>query len=176
MSTSNDAQSLVLVYTGNGKGKTTAALGLIFRALGRGWKIAVVQFIKGRETGEYAFAETQPDVDWHVMGLGFTWESDDLNKDKAAAQNAWEQAEEYIQGGEHNIVILDEITYAINYDFIQLDDVVNALKNRPKHVHVVLTGRDAPEVIVELADLVSEMNPIKHPFDKGIAAQKGVDF
>lgn len=176
MSAENADPSLLVVYTGNGKGKTTAALGMIFRALGRGWKIAVVQFIKGRESGEFQFAETQPNVTWHVMGRGFTWESEDLEKDKKAAQEAWDQANVYIQSGEHNIVILDEITYAINYEFISLNDVLEALKNRPKHVHVVITGRDAPAEIVEIADLVSEMNPIKHPFDKGIPALEGVDF
>ena len=176
MSSTKKAPSLLMVYTGNGKGKTTAALGMIFRALGRGWKIAVVQFIKGRETGEFDFAATQENVTWHTMGLGFTWESDDLNKDKKKAQEAWDQANKYIQSGDHNIVILDEITYAINYEFIRLADVVEALKSRPEHVHVVVTGRDAPEEIVEMADLVSEMKPIKHPFEKGIPAQAGIDF
>ena len=171
-----ETPSLVMVYTGNGKGKTTAALGMIFRALGRGWKIAVVQFIKGRDTGEFQFAETLPDVTWHIMGLGFTWESGDLNKDKKAAQEAWDQADAHIKSGEHNIVILDEITYAINYEFISLNDVLDTLKNRPKNVHVVVTGRDAPAEIVEMADLVTEMTPIKHPFDKGIPAQAGLDF
>ena len=171
-----ETPSLVMVYTGNGKGKTTAALGMIFRALGRGWKVAVVQFIKGRDTGEFQFSETLPDVTWHIMGLGFTWESDDLNKDKKAAQEAWDQADAYIKSGDHNIVILDEITYAINYEFIHLKDVLDTLHNRPKNVHVVVTGRDAPTEIVEMADLVSEMNPIKHPFEKGIPAQAGLDF
>ncbi|HEY2515337.1 MAG TPA: cob(I)yrinic acid a,c-diamide adenosyltransferase [Polyangiaceae bacterium] len=170
-------KGLVIVYTGHGKGKTTAAFGLVFRALGRGMKAGVVQFIKGKwKTGERLFAESLPGLTFHVMGLGFTWESDDLSRDKAAAQAAWATAAQILRAGEHDIVVLDEITYAFHYGFLELDDVLAALKARPGHVHVVLTGRNAPDALVELADLVTEMKPIKHPFEQGIPAQIGVDF
>ena len=168
---------LVIVYTGNGKGKTTAALGLAFRALGTGREVAMVQFIKGKwKTGEREFAKTLPGLTFLVMGEGFTWESDDLAVDKAAAEKAWEAAEEMILKAEHFVVILDEITYAINYGFIPLERVLRTLRDRPKTMHVAITGRDAPDAIVEMADLVSEMTMIKHPFDQGIMAQQGIDF
>jgi cob(I)alamin adenosyltransferase len=170
-------RGLLLVYTGHGKGKTTAAFGLVFRALGRGMRAGVVQFIKGKwKTGERLFAETLPNLTFHVMGLGFTWESDDLSKDKAAAIAAWETARTMIATGEYDLVVLDEITYAFHYGFIDLADVLAAIRERPAHVHVVMTGRNAPEALVALADLVTEMKPIKHPFEQGIPAQIGVDF
>ena len=168
---------LLVIYTGDGKGKTTAALGMMTRCLGRGYPVGVVQFIKGKwKTGEGMFAESFPNLTFHTMGRGFTWESKDLDKDRQSAAGAWEKAKEMIDSGKFFVVILDEITYAINYHFIELADVLVALKNRPAGVHVVLTGRDAPPELVEVADMVSEMRKIKHPFDKGIKAQMGVDF
>jgi cob(I)alamin adenosyltransferase len=165
------------VYTGHGKGKTTAALGIVFRALGRGMKVAVVQFIKGKwKTGERLFAETLPNLTFLVMGRGFTWESDDLSNDKAAAVLAWEKAKELIVSGAMDVVILDEITYAIHYDFVPLADVVATLAARPEAVHVVVTGRNAPAELEAAADLVTEMKPVKHPFEQGIPAQIGIDF
>jgi cob(I)alamin adenosyltransferase len=170
-------QGLLLVYTGQGKGKTTAAMGLVFRALGRGLKIAVVQFIKGKwKTGERLFAETIPGLTFLVMGRGFTWESDDLSRDRAAAVEAWRQAKQLIASGDHAIVVLDEITYALNYGFIEVPDVLQALRERPPHVHVVVTGRKAPEPLCALADLVTEMTCVKHPFERGLKAQIGIDF
>src|SRR5262245_26374436 len=128
----------LVVYTGHGKGKTTAALGLVFRALGRGLRVAVVQFIKGRwKTGEGLFAATIPRLTFLVMGQGFTWESDDLSRDRRAAQEAWSTAKELISGGEHAIVVLDELTYAIHFDFVSLEEVLEALRCRPVPVHVV---------------------------------------
>lgn len=181
--TSGDQESngkrrgLVVVYTGNGKGKTTAALGMVFRALGRGMRVTVVQFIKGKwKTGERLFAEGLPGLRFHVMGLGFTWESDDLAKDKAAAQAAWATAKAEILAGERDLVVLDGITYCFHYDFLELGDVLDTLRARPPQVHVVLTGRNAPAALVELADLVSEMTLVKHPFESGVPAQLGVDF
>jgi cob(I)alamin adenosyltransferase len=172
-----EKKGLLLVYTGHGKGKTTAALGIVFRALGRGLKVAVVQFIKGKwKTGERTYAETLPQLTFLVMGRGFTWESDDLSRDKEAAEKAWHEAAELIRGGEHAIVVLDELTYVMNYDFVPLGEVMTVLRERPPHVHVVVTGRNAPDEMVELADLVTEMKSIKHPFEKGIAAQPGIDF
>ena len=170
-------QGLFIVYTGHGKGKTTAALGLVFRALGRGLRVAVVQFIKGKwKTGERLFAENLPGLTFLVMGQGFTWESDDLSRDRAAAQQAFGRAKELIVAGEHGIVVLDEITYAINYGFIDVADVVAAVRAKPKHVHVIATGRNAPEELCELADLVTEMKSVKHPFERGLKAQAGIDY
>jgi cob(I)alamin adenosyltransferase len=171
------ASGQLLVYTGQGKGKTTAALGLVFRALGRGLRVAVVQFIKGKwKTGERQFAETLPELTFLVMGQGFTWESDDLSRDKAAARHAWDTACGLIASGEYAIVVLDELTYAINYGFLELDEVLQAFADRPAHVHVVVTGRKAPEGLLAVADLVTEMQSVKHPFAKGVPAQIGIDF
>jgi cob(I)alamin adenosyltransferase len=168
---------LLLVYTGQGKGKTTAALGLVFRALGRGLPVAVVQFIKGKwKTGERLFAETLPNLTFLVMGRGFTWDSDDLARDAATAQAAWRESAALIAAGAHQIVVLDELTYALNYGFVPVADVIEALGTRPRHVHVVVTGRNAPEAILEMADLVTEMRNLKHPFEKGRKAQIGVDY
>ena len=175
--TKQTQQGLVVIYTGDGKGKTTAALGAVFRALGRGLKPAVVQYIKGKwKTGERMFAETMPGLVFHTMGLGFTWESDDISRDQAAARAAWEESKKFLASGEYGLVVFDEITYAINYGFIPLEEVMAALTTRPTHVHVILTGRSAPEPLVAMADLVTEMRVIKHPFAKGIPAQIGLDF
>ncbi|WP_241548276.1 cob(I)yrinic acid a,c-diamide adenosyltransferase [Leptospira yasudae] len=172
-----ETRGLVVVHTGNGKGKTTAALGIVFRALGRGMKCGVIQFLKGKwETGERKFARTIPELDFHVMGLGFTWDSDDLDKDKAAAEEAWSVSAGMIQEGNHNIIILDEITYAFHYGWLPVEKVLEVLKERPRHVHVVVTGRNCPEVLLEYADLVSVMEAKKHPYQSGIPAQKGIDF
>ena len=170
-------KGLLLVYTGQGKGKTTAALGIVFRALGRGLRVAVVQFIKGKwKTGERLFAETIPGLTFLVMGHGFTWESDDLTHDRNAAVAAWAKAKRLIGGGEHAVVVLDEMTYAINYGFIALADVLDTLRERPTHVHVVITGRKAHEELCALADLVTEMKSVKHPFEHGFKAQSGIDY
>jgi len=172
-----ERRGLVVVYTGQGKGKTTAALGLVFRALGRGMRVAVVQFIKGKwKTGERMFAETLPELTFLVMGKGFTWNSDDLSRDRSAAQSAWATAKQLIASGGNQVVVLDEITYAINYGFVELDDVLGALRDRPPHVHVVATGRNAPEALRGVADLVTEMTAVKHPFERGVAAQPGLDY
>lgn len=172
-----ERSGLLLVYTGHGKGKTTAALGMVFRALGRGMRVTVVQFIKGKwKTGERAFAEGLPQLRFLVMGLGFTWESDDISRDKAAARAAWAEASKEIASGERDLVVLDELTYAFHYGFVSLDEVLETLSSRPAGVHVVITGRDAPERLVEVADLVTEMKLVKHPFQRGEKARIGVDF
>jgi cob(I)alamin adenosyltransferase len=171
------APGLLMVYTGQGKGKTTAALGLVFRALGRGLQVAVVQFIKGKwKTGERVFAASLPNLTFLVMGEGFTWESDDLSRDRNAAQQAWQKASALIAAGQHQLVVLDEITYAIHYGFIELDEVVAALRARPAGVHVTITGRNAPEALCQDADLVTEMKSIKHPFERGLKAVVGIDY
>ena len=162
-------RGLLVVYTGHGKGKTTAALGMVFRALGRGFRVSVVQFIKGKwKTGERMFAETLPALDFHVMGLGFTWESDDLGKDKAAARAAWDKAREEILSGERDLVVLDErptrSRFTTTFSRSTGGPRTDVLRARPAHVHVVVTGRNAPEELVALADLVTEMAVVKHPF------------
>jgi cob(I)alamin adenosyltransferase len=170
-------RGLLVVYTGHGKGKTTAALGMVFRALGRELRVTVVQFIKGKwKTGERLFAETLPDLRFYVMGLGFTWNSDDLSRDKAAAEAAWAMARAEIQSGDRDLVVLDELTYAFHYGFLELADVLEALRARPPHVHVVITGRNAPEALLALADTVTEMTLVKHPFAGGEKARIGVDY
>jgi cob(I)alamin adenosyltransferase len=173
-----DAKSgLVVVYTGDGKGKTTAALGTVFRALGHGLKVSVVQFIKGKwKTGERLHAEKLPELRFFVMGLGFTWESDDLSRDKAAALAAWAAARREIESGDRDLVVLDELTYAFHCDFVPLAEVLDVLVRRPPHVHVIVTGRNAPEELVALADTVTEMTLRKHPFTGGRKASVGVDF
>ncbi|WP_257453746.1 cob(I)yrinic acid a,c-diamide adenosyltransferase [Archangium lipolyticum] len=170
-------KGLLVVYTGDGKGKTTAALGVVFRALGRGMKPAVVQFIKGKwKTGERTFAESLPGLVFLTMGRGFTWESEDLSRDKRAAQEAWAEARRLMTSGEHEVVVLDELTYVINYGFVPMEEVLEALAARPPHVHVIVTGRSAPEPLMAAAELVTEMRCVRHPFEKGIPAQMGLDF
>jgi cob(I)alamin adenosyltransferase len=170
-------RGLLLVYTGQGKGKTTAALGIVFRALGRGLRVAVVQFIKGKwKTGERLFAERLPDLTFLVMGRGFTWNSDDLSRDREAAQQAWQQAAALIAAGEHAVVVLDELTYVLNYGFVPIADVLATLEHRPAQVHVVITGRNAPAELLDRADLVTDMQNIKHPFASGRRAQPGIDY
>jgi cob(I)alamin adenosyltransferase len=170
-------KGLLVVYTGAGKGKTTAALGIAFRALGHGMPVAVVQFIKGKwPTGERKFAESLPGLTFEVMGRGFTWDSDDLSRDRRAAVGAWQRARDLVLGGAHAIVILDEITYAINYGFITVDELLATCASRAPSVHVVVTGRNAPDKLIEAADLVTDMSAVKHPFQKGVRAQRGLDF
>jgi cob(I)alamin adenosyltransferase len=173
----SDADGQLIVYTGNGKGKTTAALGLAWRALGRDLPVAVVQFVKGKwKTGERVFAERLPGLVFAVMGRGFTWESDDLSRDRAAAEAAWAESRRLILGGAHRVVILDELTYVIHYGFVALDDVVTTLRERPRHVSVVVTGRNAPEALAAIADVVTEMRAVKHPFEQGRKAVPGLDY
>lgn len=170
-------KGLLILYTGQGKGKTTAAFGMAYRAMGRGWRVAVVQYIKGKwMTGERLFSAKQPLLDLFVMGEGFTWESADLSRDQAAAAAAWVQTRKLIEAGEHPLVILDEITYALHYGWLALDEVREVFRTRPSHVSIVVTGRHAPEALLEDADLVTEMQAVKHPFAKGVPAQQGLDF
>jgi cob(I)alamin adenosyltransferase len=169
--------ALVVLYTGHGKGKTTAALGMLLRAWGRGLKVCMLSFIKS-ETSNYGEerAARKLGIELIPLGAGFTWLSKDLEHDKALAQRCWALCKEKIASGEYDIVVLDEITYPLTYGWLDLDDVLETLRNRPAGLHVVMTGRDAPEPLVEFADLVTEMREVKHPFQKGIKAQPGVDF
>ena len=168
---------LVILYTGNGKGKTTAALGLLLRAWGRGMKVTMLSFIKG-ETANFGEerAARKLGIELVPMGGGFTWLSKDLDKDKALAQRCWALCKEKIASGQYDIVVLDEITYPINFGWLDVDDVIDTLRHRPRDLHVVLTGRDAPQALIDFADLVTEMREVKHPFQAGVKAQPGVDF
>ncbi|RIK17476.1 MAG: cob(I)yrinic acid a,c-diamide adenosyltransferase [Acidobacteria bacterium] len=171
------APSLVLVTTGHGKGKSTAAFGTLLRSRGRDWPTAVVQFIKsGRwRTGEEAMLR-RLGVDWFSAGDGFSWESDDLDESRAKAVAAWAFTRELIAAGEHTMVMLDEVSYPLNWGWIDVSEVVQVLTSRPEHVSVFLTGREMPQAIVDVADTVTEMVPVKHAFEKGIRARRGIDY
>ena len=167
-----------MVYTGKGKGKTTAALGLIFRALGHGLKVCMIQFIKGTwKYGELnASKRFEELLDFHVLGRGFTWKSKDIEKDIQVAREAWVFAKEIINSGKYQLVVLDELTYLMKYKMVAEDEVVDFLKDHPEDLHVVVTGRDAPESLIDIADLVTEMKEIKHPYHAGIKAQEGIEY
>ena len=171
------ARSLVLVNTGNGKGKSSAAFGVMLRAVARGWKVAVVQFVK---SGDWKVGEEKVGrelgVDWYAFGDGFTWDSDDLTNDKARAAEGWARAAELITAGDHQLVVLDELTYLCTWGWIDVTDVVRTIRDRPEHVNIVITGRDAPAEIVDLADTVTEMTEVKHAYRQGIRAMRGIDY
>ncbi len=170
-------QGLVLIHTGKGKGKSSSAFGVVVRALGWGHKVAVVQFIKGKwKTGERRFFEEHGLVTWHTMGEGFTWDTQDKERDIAAAQAAFKKAAELIASGEYDLVVLDEINIALRYEYLSVEQVIEGLDARTDKTGVILTGRDVPEALCDYADLVTEMTEIKHPFKAGIKAQRGVDF
>jgi cob(I)alamin adenosyltransferase len=170
-------ESLVLVHTGDGKGKTTAAMGIAMRAAGHGRSVAVIQFMKsGRWTsGERAAAE-RLGIEWSVIGDGFTWDSDDLEAAADVARAAWGSAADAITGGTYDVVVLDEVTYPMTWGWVPTDDVVGALRDRPVHVSVVVTGRDAPDAIVELADTVTDHRSVRHAYNDGVAALRGIDY
>ncbi|HJT37729.1 MAG TPA: cob(I)yrinic acid a,c-diamide adenosyltransferase [Actinomycetota bacterium] len=171
------ASSLVLINTGDGKGKTTAALGVALRAAGRGLRVAIVQILKSPswKTGE-AKAGRELGIDWWTLGDGFTWDSKDMEKTRAAAVDAWEAARAKLSSGEYDLVVLDELTYPLAWGWVAEDDVVAALGARPARTSVIITGRDAPAALVDAADTVTEMRNVKHAFDRGIAALKGIDL
>lgn len=171
------ARSIVVVNTGDGKGKSTAAFGIVMRAVARKWRVAVVQFLKSGEwhVGEEDVARGLG-VDWLALGTGFTWDSRNLTEDQAVAQEAWARAKAIIQAGEHRLVVLDEITYPMMGGWIDTDDVVTTIRNRPEQVSVVATGRDAPAALIDVADTVTEMRKIKHAYDQGIKAKKGIEY
>lgn len=170
-------RGMVIVNTGDGKGKSSSAFGVMLRSVARGWSVAVVQFIKSDkwQTGEKKMAE-QLGVTWIVGGDGFTWESADMEATERAAQDAWERAKQLVGSGAYDLVILDEATYPITFEWIDVDDVVEAIRSRPDNVNIIITGRDAHEAIVEAADTVTEMRKVKHAYDSGIKARKGLDF
>lgn len=171
-------QGLVIVNTGNGKGKTTAMLGTLLRAWGRQMRVCVIQFIKA-ETGNWGEikAARKLEIEWHALGDGFTWTSKDLDESGNKARKAWALAQEKIASGNYDVIALDEVTYAFQFGWLNINDVIEWLRaNKPSELHLIFTGRDAPPELVEFADLVTEMREIKHPFQKGILAQAGVEF
>ena len=178
LATKTIEKGLLIVHTGKGKGKSTAAFGLVMRALGHGMHVGIVQFVKGKwETGERSVLERFPDlVTIRAMGEGFTWETQDRERDIAAAKKAWEASKEMISGGNYDLVLLDELNIVLRYESLPLDDVVAFLSNKPEMLHVVVTGRNAKDELIEAADLVTEMTQIKHPFRAGVKAQKGIEF
>ena len=171
-------KGLTIVHTGKGKGKSTAAFGLVFRALGNGMRVGVVQFVKGKwETGERAVLDRFADrVTMATMGEGFTWETQDRSRDIAAARAAWDKAKAMILDEEHDLVLCDELNIVLRYDYLPLDEVLQTLRAKPEMKHVVITGRNAKDELVDLADLVTDMTMVKHPFRAGVKAQKGIEF
>ena len=171
-------KGLTIVHTGKGKGKSTAAFGMAFRAIGNGLKVGVVQFVKGKwGTGERKVLEAFPDqVTLATMGEGFTWETQDRQRDIEAARQAWEKAREMILDDEHDMVLCDELNIVLRYDYLDVADIIETLKKKPAMKHVIITGRNAKEELIEFADLVTEMEMIKHPFRSGVKAQIGIEF
>ncbi|MGD9889126.1 MAG: cob(I)yrinic acid a,c-diamide adenosyltransferase [Halothiobacillaceae bacterium] len=173
----NKEQGLLLVLTGNGKGKSSSAFGMVGRAIGHGMKIGVCQFIKSRtDTGEEAFFGKHPQCEWHVLGDGFTWDTQDRTQDIATAERGWAVAERMLSDASFQLVVLDELTYLLSYHYLDADRVLDALSNRPPMQHVVVTGRAAIEPLCELADTVTEMMDSKHAYRAGIKAQPGIDL
>lgn len=170
-------QGLLLVLTGNGKGKSSSAFGMVARALGHGMKVGVAQFIKGRgDTGEEAFFQRQANVVWHVLGEGFTWDTQNLTRDIETAQQGWAVVREMLNDSSFDLIVLDELTYPLKFGWLELDSVLADLKQRPPMQHVVITGRAAPEGLCEAADTVSELRDVKHAFRDGVRAQPGIDL
>ncbi|MDJ1178554.1 cob(I)yrinic acid a,c-diamide adenosyltransferase [Roseofilum sp. BLCC_M91] len=180
VSKADKEKGLIIVHTGNGKGKTTAGLGMVLRSLGQGYKVAIVQFIKGAwEPAEKAVLQpwVPQQLEFKAMGEGFTWETQDRDRDIAKATEAWQQALTYLQNPEFRLVFLDEINVALKLGYLQVEDILAGLSNKPQDSHVILTGRGAPEALIEAADLVTEMKLIKHPFrEQGVKAQPGIEY
>lgn len=173
----NEKRGVIIFLYGNGKGKSSSGFGTLLRAVGHGQRASIVQFIKGSwKTGEQSFFKDHPNVSHHIMGTGFTWDSQDRDKDIAAAQAVWQKAELELQNPDVNLVLLDEITYMFDFGYLSLQDCLHALRNKPKYQNVILTGRSAIPELIELADTVSEINEIKHAFNAGVKAQKGIEF
>ena len=183
LATKTIEKGLLIVHTGKGKGKSTAAFGLVVRALGNGMKVGVVQYVKGKwQTGERGVLEKFPEqVEIRTMGEGFTWETQDRARDVRAAGNAWEVSKQMIEASrgddpKYDMVLLDELNIVLRYGYLDLAEVVEFLSNRPENLHVIVTGRNAKPELVEAADLVTEMTMVKHPFRAGVKAQKGIEF
>lgn len=170
-------KGLLLVLTGNGKGKSSSAFGMLARSVGHGLRCGVVQFIKGQwECGEHLLFAAHPLVEFHVMNTGFTWETQDRESDIAAARATWAQARQLLNNPDVAVVLLDELTYMLTYGYLDSDEVLQTLRERPAGQHVIITGRNASEKLLELADTVSEIKDIKHAFNAGVRVQKGIDY
>ena len=170
-------RGVVGLLTGNGKGKSSSALGMATRALGHGMRVGIVQFIKSwNNTGEQLFFEQFEQVDFHIMGTGFTWDTQDREKDKAAALQLWQKSEQLLKDPGVGLVVLDELTYMLNYNYLDETTVIQTIRNRPSDQHVVITGRAAPESLIELADTVSDIKDVKHAFRAGVKAMPGIEW
>lgn len=171
-------RGLLIVHTGKGKGKSTAAFGMVFRCIGHGFKSGVIQFIKGAwDTGERTVLENFPDlVTIKAAGEGFTWETQDRSRDMAHAREGWEEAKRMIADPAYKMVLLDELNIVLRYDYLPMEEVLEVLRNRPVDKHIVITGRNARDELIEIADLVTEMEQVKHPFRSGVKAQAGIEF
>lgn len=170
-------KGVLLVLTGNGKGKSSSAFGMVARAVGHGMKVGVCQFLKSRtDTGEEAFFSPLENVDWHVLGDGFTWDTQDRAQDIATSERGWLVAEQMLSDASYDVVVLDELTYLLTYKYLDSDKVLDALQNRPEMQHVIVTGRAAPEALCDIADTVSKIDDVKHAYQAGIQAQKGIDL
>jgi cob(I)alamin adenosyltransferase len=178
LATKTEEKGLLIVHTGKGKGKSTAAFGMVFRAIGHGFRVGIVQFVKGAwGTGERDVLERFPEqVTIRAMGEGFTWDTQDRQRDIAAARAAWDLAKAMIADPDYDMVLLDELNIVLRYDYLPLDEVLAVLKDKPADLHVIVTGRNAKDELIEIADLVTEMTEIKHPFRAGVKAQKGIEF
>ena len=178
LATKTEERGLLIVHTGKGKGKSTAAFGMVFRAIGHGFPVGVVQFVKGAwETGERDVLEQFPElVTINAMGEGFTWDTQDRQRDLAAARKAWDEAKRMIANPRLKMVLLDELNIVLRYDYLPLEEVLEVLRNKPRDLHVIVTGRNAKDELIEIADLVTEMTEIKHPFRAGVKAQAGIEF
>lgn len=170
-------RGLVLINTGNGKGKSSAAFGVLARALGHGMRCAVIQFIKNRsDTGEEAFFSTHPQVRWHVMGDGFTWDTQNAEQDRQTARHAWEQALVYLHDPAIDLLILDEFTYTLKYGWLDATEICDAIDARPTMQHLIITGRAAPDALIEVADTVTDMTLVKHAYQDGVKAMPGIEW
>jgi cob(I)alamin adenosyltransferase len=178
LASKTEERGLLIVHTGTGKGKSTAAFGMVLRCLGHGMRVGIVQFVKGAwETGERKVLDAYPDlVTCRAMGEGFTWDTQDRARDIAAARSAWEAGKAMIADSSFKLVLLDELNIVLRYDYLPLDEIVATLKAKPRDLHVIVTGRNAKPELIEIADLVTEMTMVKHPFRSGVKAQKGIEF
>ena len=178
LATKTEERGLLMVHTGKGKGKSTAAFGMVFRSIGHGFKVGVVQFVKGAwSTGERdVLAKFPEQVTIKAMGEGFTWDTQDRQRDLAAARAAWEEAKAMIADPSYKMVLLDELNIVLRYDYLPIDEVIAVLRDKPRDLHVIVTGRNAKDELIEIADLVTEMTEIKHPFRSGVKAQPGIEF
>ncbi|MBX3630011.1 MAG: cob(I)yrinic acid a,c-diamide adenosyltransferase [Nitrosomonas sp.] len=173
----DQTKGLLLVLTGNGKGKSSSAFGMVARALGHGMRAAVAQFIKGRsDTGEEAFFRQHANIVWHVLGEGFTWDTQNLERDTETARRGWAVVQNMLRDPQLDLIVLDELTYPLKYGWLDIAAVLEDLQNRPSMQHVVITGRAAPQALCELADTVTEMHDVKHAYRSGVMAQKGIDL